>query len=295
MKLNLWSHIFRETGRNLWRNFWMTLASVSTVAISLFVFSFFLAVTVNINHITGVLAGQVEMRVFVNANATRANEQALLAKAKQWPQIRKIQFFTKAQAADSLKKQFPQQNELFALIKQSNPLYDGYDVYTYRPDQISAVAQQFRQQAIVQSVVYQGQVANRLQKLTQAVRWVGYGLEVVLSLATLFIIINTIRLAVFARRREIEVMKLVGATDWFIRWPFVLEGLCLGVVGAAVADLALNYGYSWVQKASAVALPFLPLASLHTVMTQVLEDTLIGGMVIGSLGSMVAVRRFLRI
>lgn len=295
MKLNLVNYIFRETGRNLWGNFWMTLASVLTVAISLFVFSFFLVVSVNINHITGVLASQVEMRVFVQSKTSSSAEQALLQEAKGWPGVRKIQFFTKAQAAQSLKKEFPQQQDLFTLINQSNPLFDGYDVFTNHPDQIAGVAQRFRQQPIVRSVVYEGQVANRLQKLTTAVRWFGYGLEGVLSLATLFIIVNTIRLAVFARRREIAVMKLVGATDWFIRWPFVMEGLCLGVVGAAVTDLVLNYGYSWVQSAATIALPFLPLASLHVVMSQVVDDTIIGGMLIGAIGSLVAVRRFLHI
>ncbi|MHB1954443.1 MAG: permease-like cell division protein FtsX, partial [Sulfobacillus sp.] len=89
--------------------------------------------------------------------------------------------------------------------------------------------------------------------------------------------------------------KLVGATDWFIRWPFVLEGVILGLLGAVVADLVVDAGYRWLMGVAAIALPFWPLASLASVMTQVLLFTLIGGVFVGILASLVALRRFLRV
>lgn len=295
MNLNGLKYVLGETGRNLVSNSWMSLASVSTVAISMFVLSFFLVVTTNVNHVTSVLQNQVEMRVFVNPKASRSQEYALLKTARHWPNVRKMDFFTKAQAANSLKKEFPNQRSLVQLMAKSNPLFDGYDVFTYHPQDIPQLAQRFRKQPIVRTVVYEGQVVNRLTKLSTILKWVGWGVEVLLGLATLFIIVNTIRLTVFARRREVQVMKLVGATDWFIRWPFVLEGLILGLLGAGVADGAVDGGYRWLIGAASAALPFWPLASLYSVMHQVLMFTLAGGFLVGGLASLVALRRFLRV
>ncbi|PSR27249.1 MAG: ABC transporter permease [Sulfobacillus thermosulfidooxidans] len=295
MSLSSVWYITKETGRNLIHNAWMTLASVSTVAISMFVLSFFLVLTVNMNHVTSVLQSQVEMRVFIKAHVPRAQEMALLAHAEHWPGVRKIQFFTKQQAAAQLKKEFPNQQDLLTLISKSNPLFDGYNVYTENPQQIPGLAKRFDHQKIVHNVVYEGQVVNRLSRLSVVLKWVGWGIEFLLGLATLFIIVNTIRLAVFARRREVAVMKLVGATDWFIRWPFVLEGLALGLVGAVVADIVVAQGYHWLLVEASNALPFWPMAPFQQVMHKTVDFTLIGGLLVGGLASLVALRRFLRV
>lgn len=285
----------REAGQNLWKNGWMTVASISTVALSLFVLAFFLVLSLNLNHITSVLQSQVEIRVFVHADATRDQEMALLKAAQGWPDVRQITFFTKQQAAAQLKAEFPQEKDLVALISQSNPLLDGYDVYIRQVSEIPSLVQRFQAQPIVENVVYQGQVAQRLAETARIVAWAGYVIEGLLGLATVVIIMNTIRLAVFARRREIQVMKLVGATDWFIRWPFLLEGVALGVIGAAMADLATGVGYSWVSNAAARALPFWPLVPPAAALSHAVVVTLAGGLVIGLAGSLVAVRRFLRV
>ncbi len=295
MNLNSVWYIAKETGRNLVYNIWMTLASVSTVAISMFVLSFFLVLTVNMTHLTTVLQSQVEMRVFINANVPRHSEMTLLKQADQWPGVRKIQFFTKQQAADSLKKEFPDQRDLLTLISKSNPLFDGFNVYTKNPNEIPALAVRFQHEKAVHNVVYEGQVVSRLSRLSVIMKWVGWAVELLLGLATLFIIVNTIRLAVFARRREVAVMKLVGATDWFIRWPFVLEGLVLGIVGAGVADLVVSQGYHWLIMAATGALPFWPMAPYAQVMAKTWDFTLIGGLVVGGVASIVALRRFLKV
>ncbi|MCL4319450.1 MAG: permease-like cell division protein FtsX [Firmicutes bacterium] len=295
MSLNSIGYIMKETGRNLIYNTWMTLASVSTVAISMFVLSFFLVLTVNVNHVTRILQSQVEMRVFINPHVSRSKEMTLLQKSRQWSDVSKIQFFTKQEAANTLKKEFPNQKDLLTLISKSNPLFDGFNVYTKNPSQIPALAGRFKKQPIVHNVIYEGQVVSRLSRLSAILKWAGWGIEGLLGLATLFIIVNTIRLAVFARRREVSVMKLVGATDWFIRWPFVLEGLTLGIVGAIVADLVVSQGYHWLLVAAGSALPFWPMAPFHQVMQKTENFTLGGGLLVGGLASMVALRRFLRV
>ncbi|MCY0897544.1 MAG: permease-like cell division protein FtsX [Firmicutes bacterium] len=295
MSLNSIGYLMKEAGRSLWRNSWMALASVSTVTIALFVLAVFVVVSVNVNHVTAMLESQVEIRVFIKPHVDRRRELALMQEAKTWPGIRKIQFFTKQQAAEALKQEFPDQHTLFQLIQKSNPLFDGYNVYARAPSDIRTIAGHFARQPIVHNVVYQGTVVKRLTRLATVLKWSGWVVEALLGVATLFIIINTIRLAVFARRREIQVMRLVGATNWFIRWPFILEGLTIGLMGAVAADAAVALGYHWVLRQAAVSLPFWPMAGFQVVLLHTTVFTVIGGLVMGALASVVALHRFLRV
>lgn len=295
MTLNSVGYLFRETGRSLSRNLWMAVASVSTVAISLFVLAVFVVVSTNVSHVTTLLQNQVELRVFVKPHTSRAQEMALLAQVRTWPDVRRVDFFTKAQAAQQLKNEFPDQHDLFEAISKSNPLFDGYDVYTKAAREIPQVARRFTHEPIVHNVVYQGLVVRRLTRLGHIVKWTGWIVETLLAVATLMIIINTIRLAVFSRRREIQVMRLVGATSWFIRWPFILEGLVIGLVGAALAELVVAIGYRWVVSKAALSLPFWPMASVHTVVMRTAMFCGFGGLAVGALASVVALRRFLRV
>lgn len=295
MTVNSAGYLLRETGRNLIKNLWMALASVSTVAIALFVLAVFVVLSTNVNHVTTLLQNEVELRVFVKPKTTHAAEVALLQKIKHWPDVRRADLFTKAQAANQLKNEFPNQRELFNVIAKANPLFDGYDVYTKNASQIPQIAHRFSQQPIVHNVVYQGTVVKRLTRLGHIVRWAGWALEALLAVATMMIIVNTIRLAVFSRRREIQVMRLVGATSWFIRWPFILEGLAIGLLGAVVAEAGVDGGYHWVVTKAALALPFWPMAGMHEVLMRTILFTGIGGLAVGGIASVIALRRFLRI
>lgn len=295
MSLNSIGYLFAEAGRNLWRNGWMALASVSTVTISLFVLAVFVVVSVNVNHVTTVLQSEVELRVFVNPKTPRPQEMALLHQAKQWPDVRKVSFFTKQQAAKNLVNEFPNQRALVQVISKSNPLFDGYNVFVTSPNGIPRLAHRFSKNPIVHNVVYQGTVVKRLTHLAQILKWIGWIIEGLLALATLLIIMNTIRLAVFSRRREIQVMRLVGATNWFIRWPFIIEGLVIGVVGAVVADLVVGVGYHWITLKAAQSLPFWPIAAFHLVMTRATVFTVAGGLAVGIVASVLALHRFLRV
>ncbi|MCL5115734.1 MAG: permease-like cell division protein FtsX [Firmicutes bacterium] len=295
MSLNSIGYLFREAGRSLSRNSWMALASISTVTISLFVLAVFVVVSVNVNHVTTILQNQVEMRVFIKPKVPRSEEMAILHQAQHWPQVRRIDFFTKQQAAQNLKSEFPDQSGLFQVISKSNPLFDGLDVYTKAPQQIPVLAARFSRMPAVHNVVYQGMVVKRLTRLGHILKWTGWIVEGLLGVATLLIIVNTIRLAVFARRREIQVMRLVGATDWFIRWPFIMEGLTIGLVGAVVADVVIGVGYRWVLNRASVSLPFWPMAAWHPVVVETTVFTVAGGLAVGAVASIIALRRFLKV
>ena len=147
----------------------------------------------------------------------------------------------------------------------------------------------------VETAKFGQEVVENLFQLTRILRFGGIMLVVFLSMATLFIISNTIRLTVFARRKEVVIMKYVGATDWFIRWPFLLEGMTLGFFGAIVASLLINMIYSGLQTKIYATLAFLPLLPAYPLLTYVSIFLLIAGTGIGALGSYISLRKFLRV
>ena len=155
-----------------------------------------------------------------------------------------------------------------------------------------------RQSPVVESgntaTDYNPDVIGKLQTLIRVLQWVAVAIGVVLGAVSLVIIMNTIRTAVYVRRREIEIMKLVGATDWFVRWPFIVEGLIVGVVGAAVAVLIVGFGYRPAVINLQSVLIFIPLAFDPAYLRVVLAAMLVFGLLLGSVGSYLGVRRFLK-
>jgi cell division transport system permease protein len=288
-------YFWREAFRGLLRSLWMSLASVSTVGLALFVLGFFGVLGLNIQHAAVALNQQVEVRVFFNPNVSHQAEAAIVKEVAGWQGVRRVRYFSKTEALNQLRQQFPHDQDLWRLIQQGNPLYDGFDLYAVKTSRIPGLAARLRKLPAVHEVVYEALVIQRLTTITQILQDAGYVIEGLLALATLFIISNTIRLGVFARRREIAVMKLVGATDWFIRWPFLLEGLILGLVGAVVADAAIILGYEWVIQHAARSLAFLPLAPVAVIRRGTLIPDLVGGIAMGMIGSLWAVRRFLNV
>lgn len=295
MKLRTWGYFWREAARGVRHTGWMSVASVLTVTVALFVLGVFGVLSLNLEHAAKTLDRQVELQAYFNRSLNPAAESAFLTHLRHEPGVRRVIFVSKGRALSDLKKEFPHDKTLWQLIEQGNPLLDGFQLYTFRADQIPAIAAQLNHSPDIHQVVYQATVVSRLTVVTRILRDAGYVIEGLLAFATLFIIANTIRLGVFARRREIAVMKLVGATDWFIRWPFLFEGIYLGLMGAVLASLAIILGYHWVFRAAAHAVAFFPLAGLSAVEKSTALTTGIGGLVVGLLGSLWALRRFLRV
>ena len=138
-------------------------------------------------------------------------------------------------------------------------------------------------------------MVEHLFHLIRVLRFSGIMIALFLGAATLFIIVNTIRLTVFARRKEVEIMKYVGATDWFIRWPFMLEGMTLGFLGAVAANILLNISYASLMNTVHATLAFLPLLPTQPLMTYLTIFLLLAGIGIGALGSYISLRKFLRV
>ena len=187
------------------------------------------------------------------------------------------------------------QEQLLNSLGKDNPFPNSFEVQVDSPERIKVLTPQLGQLPKVETAKFGQEVVEHLFQLTKILRFGGILLVVFLAMATLFIISNTIRLTVFARRKEVIIMKYVGATDWFIRWPFLLEGMTLGFFGAVVAFILINSIYSGLLERIHATLAFLPLLPTSPLLLYVDLFLLVAGTGIGALGSYISLRKFLRV
>ncbi len=295
MRLSTWEFYIRETLLSLRRNSLMSLASISTVALSFLILGLFVLLVVNLNHMADTLEAQVEIAAYLDSELEEAEIARIAREIKALPGVKESEFVSREEALDRLREQFGERQDLLDSVEEMNPLRHSFEIKAEEAEQVKVVAQEVGRIEGVAEVKYRQEVVERLFSLTRSIRIAGLVLVVLLLMATVFLISNTIRLTVFARRREIGIMKLVGATDWFIRWPFILEGILLGVLGTLVSVLILRRLYDWVVASIYRSLPFIPVIPPEGIM-QPLILLLFGlGFFVGAFGSLVSLRRFLRV
>jgi cell division transport system permease protein len=280
-----------EAVQNMMRNVGISLASVSTSAMSLLVLGLFLALSVNVNHITRVLENEVGIRVFLDNKDSAATIDAVGQALQAIPGVARVTYLSKEQALQNLERDFGPQGKLFAGLGSDNPLQNSYEVKAADPKAVGRIARAAGRIPGVASVTYQALVVNRLVAFVEVVRIVGLVIGLLLAFGALLIIHNAIRLGIFARRREIHIMRLVGATERLIRLPFVIEGVTLGLAGGLVAFAALRVAYGLFYQDVRTALPFLPVVSTGAVTGQVWLALVLFGFVLGYVGSRFSLQR----
>jgi len=293
------SYFSRETLVSLRRNVLMTVAGVATVAVSLALFGGILMLSKWVDHGTERIKGGVTLEIFMTVKATHqqiaAVEQNLNDDEKAGGNVRSYRHLTKPDAYSEFKRIFRRNPDLVNSIRAQD-LPESFRVVPKRAELTETVKGEFSTQQGVESVETPGEALKGLIDVTHTVQYIFYFISVVLLLSSLFLIVNTIRLATFARRREIEVMKLVGASNWFVRIPFIAEGMVQGIVGAGLAIIAVaslkHFGFdqAFNDRNSFFSEFFVTTADA----TWIAFLVLLIGIVIGVIGATIGLRRFLR-
>jgi cell division transport system permease protein len=187
----------------------------------------------------------------------------------------------------------PRTGKLLDALGEDNPFPYSFEVQVDKPERIQEIVPQIEKMPGVETAKFGQEVVEHLFQLTRILRLGGIFLIIMLAIATLFIISNTIRITVFARRREVSIMKYVGATNWFIRWPFLLEGMFMGFVGALIAAVALFKMYDAAQVKIYSTLAFFPLLPSWPFMVYLCAGLVAVGTFIGAAGSAISLRKFL--
>lgn len=289
-------YVTRETAGNLRRNAGMTAAAVIAMAVSLTALGGVLIMRQAINKASVQWRGGVEMAIFLNPTVTDNETSAIKAELSTTPGVKNFHYVDKQHAYLEFKEIFGGNNDIVSVLTPAD-MPPSYRVVPTRAQDISELGRQFAGQPGVLKVSYAQQEIDNL--LNQFHRWrtLGLALAIGVLIAAIALIVNTIQLAIFARRREVSVMKLVGATNWFIRVPFMLEGFIHGITGAIVA-FGLTY---WLRNWIASFLPDTTILGTNNLFVSPTEAILTGlvlvavGVGVGVLGSAFAVRRYLAV
>ena len=273
----------------------MSFASVGTVTISLAVLAFFLLLAANLTYVADVLEDQVEVVGYCHYEFDRQWEDTLVQKVQEIPGVREVAFVSREQALDRLREQFGSQADLLDAVEDDNPLRDSLEVTVDSAADTPAVAAAMGQIDSIEDVAYQREVVDRIHAMTEALRTAGMVLVFLLAGVTFLLISNTVRLTIYARREEIEVMRLVGATSGFISGPLLVEGALLGLMGAALAGGAIAWGYHDLFAVVNSSLPFVPLVGPRPLLDNLFQLLAACGVLIGLLSSWFALRRYVRI
>ena len=297
MTINTLKRHMRESVKSLGRNGWMTFASVSAVTVTLLLVGVFLVVMLNVNNFAKQIENDVVIRVHIDLTASEKDKQALRTRIDAIPEVKEIKYSSKEEELQNLIKSFGEEGSSFKLFEQDNPLSDVFVVKTAEPTDTVKVAKKIEAFKFADKVKYgQGQV-EKLFKALELVRNIGLALILGLLFTAMFLISNTIKITIFARRKEIEIMRLVGATNGFIRWPFFLEGLWLGVLGAIIPVTLISIAYYNIYEFAKPKLTntFFQLLPSEPFMWQMGALLFALGACIGIWGSMMSVRKFLKV
>ncbi|MGE6345348.1 cell division ABC transporter permease FtsX [Bacillus mycoides] len=297
MKAKTLSRHLREGVKNLSRNGWMTFASVSAVTVTLLLVGVFLAAIMNMNHFATKVEQDVEIRVHVDPAAKEADQKKLEEDMSKIAKVDSIKYSSKEEELKRLIKSLGDSGKTFELFEQDNPLKNVFVVKAKEPTDTATIAKKIEKMQFVSNVQYgKGQV-EKLFDTVKTGRNIGIALIAGLLFTAMFLISNTIKITIYARSTEIEIMKLVGATNWFIRWPFLLEGLFLGVLGSIIPIGLILVIYNSLQgvfneKLGGTIFELLPY---NPFVFQLAGLLMLIGALIGMWGSVMSIRRFLKV
>lgn len=289
MKFKTAGYFFREASTGLTRNGLMSLAAVVTISLSLIILGCFYIVVTNFNHFAQMAKGVLELRVYLEDGVDPRPIQAQIIELEG---VKSARYVSREAGAKWLERSLGV-TELF--VTSDNPLPDMINIKLEDDAKVKSLVNKVSSITGVDEIEY-GKTFVEAMLIVVRIVWVlGFSLVVIIGIVVLYIITNTIRLTVFARRKEIEIMKLVGATDWFIRWPFMLEGIMLGLSGALVSAIILSKGYHFLFQYIHQLAPFIPLLSERAINQKMFLLITVVGFAFGAIGSTMSIKKFLRV
>lgn len=294
MRISTIGYFFGEGFKSVNRNRMMSLASVSTVMASLLILGIFFITMSNVNYMVKNVESGVEIKVFLKNDATNDQKSAIETEMKKAEGVTDVSFESKQEAMENFKKQLGDNGDLVAGVDPEKVMPNSYIIKMEGPKYVDNVVQKLKTMDGIDEIKDGRQFLDKLMNITNFIKTLGITLMVILLVVAVFLISNTIKLTVMARRREIGIMKYIGATNWFIRWPFVVEGVLLGLLGALISGAIVGYGYTIAVDALTKNL-IVGLLSPIDVIPTMLAMFGVMGVGLGFLGSALSMRKFLNV
>ena len=298
MKHSIFGYLLGEGFRNVFHNKKSSGASLAIMCATMLIFGLFFMIIENLNNAVETLETQQGIQVFIQKTATDAQMEQIGERIQAIDGVNKVTFVSKEDALNQTKEKLKDKQALIAGWDESNPFKASYLVTLTDLKLSSQVQDEIKKIDNIDSIQSRDETINGLVAIANGVRIVSAVILTLLVLISIFIIGNTIKLTVHARRKEISIMKYVGATDSFIRWPFVIEGIIIGIVAALLSILVLGIAYSLITNAAAnsiISTMGIKLLSFTDMTTLLVIVYMVLGIGIGALGSSISMRKYLQV
>ena len=296
MKIRGFRYFITEAFKNIFSNGWMTVASVFTVMASLLVLGVFLVLSLNLNLMVGDLQDSYEIIAVVDEKTNADGLPIIGRDIERIPNVTDATLDRKEDRLEELKKNFGDNASLLDRYKDDNPLRDWYMVTLEDLNQAPQTIAKIEKVNGVAKVIQNEDAINNLVRIATYIRQFSLWVIIALAAVSVFIIANTIKLTVFTRRKEINIMKFVGATDWFIRWPFIIEGILIGLAGSCLSvGVILSCYYFLLGVVENLDIMFIQILPFMEILPIVLWSSFGLGALLGGVGSLISVRKHLNV
>lgn len=295
MKTNRVKYFLREGMKNVSRNKLMSVASVTTTFLTLFILGVFLILTINVNAWAEQIARDCQIQVFIDENCTDEQYDQIGQQIQKISGVSSVEKCTKEQIFNEVKAKLEKKGSASVLagLENDNPYRDSFKVSLKDLNLTEQVSQKIAKIQGVANITDFQETAGIIYSISESIKNFSLWVIIVLGVISAFIISNSIKVSVFSRRKEIHIMKYIGATNWFVRWPFLVEGMVVGFYGALIA-----FGVIWLvywRLYSSISIQFLQLVPFNAMAWVLIGSFLIVGIVIGFVGSLISIRKHLKV
>ncbi len=296
MKPRDFKYFFQRGFSGIMTNWLMSIASVSTVVICLAIFGVFIILGFNLNHVSARIEEECQINAFVSRDATAEEFKAVGLKLEKLDNVKSVRYYTKEERYEDYKERnYKDDTEAIEAFDRDNPLRDSLVLTLDNPENAEKVINAAKKVNGVEAVSNNLDLIEKIISITGTVRTVSVWFLIVLIIVAVFIISNTIKIGMFARRKEINIMKFVGATNWYIRWPFMIEGLILGFVGALFSATIVLLIYEAVYPGFEGFMGSLGAVPVNAVYNYIVWGFMALGSLIGVTGSYTSIRKHLHV
>ena len=294
MKINTVNYFIGDAFKSLRRNKTISLASIITVLITFSVLGVFTLVAKNAGLAIGGVESKIELKVYLLDDVKLIDKREIEVKLREQEGVKEIEYESREKAFENLEEMMKNNPGLLeGYTLEKNPLPAAYIVRLTDPSYAEAIGEAVKDLPGVESIGNQQDLINQIHSVVKIVRIIGVVLFVILVGVSIFLIMNTTKLTVYSRRREVGIMKFVGATDWFIRWPFIIEGMVIGLLGAILSVGLTYFTYKFTVGFIADRTLLVTLVRSSYVLTTLSWQFALGGIAVGGVASYAALRKFL--
>ena len=295
MRLYNISYFMREGIHSIFTHRLMSFAAMSVITACLLLMGSFTLVATNIDRLLGDIEEKNKIVAFVEDTYTEEESRALEDAILAVPEVSSCEFMTKTEALEDFKEDFGDESELLDGLDERNPLRDRYTITLHNIEETQKAADSLEKIEGVAKVSARSDISDKVVQVRDVVTIVCVALVLILVLVSIFIISNTVNLTMFNRREEIAIMKMIGATNGFIRFPFVIEGLLIGIAGAAVALLLQWFVYEYIVASALSGISFIPTLPFSDCVGFISAIFFGTGILVGGIGSAITLRKFLKV